>query len=133
MNRSISKTRAISIAIGLLLMATGSQAQVASFDCAKASTPTERAVCTSPVLGRKDVEVTTYYELLLRLKPAASGMAYREFDDEVRDGQRQWLHKERDACAGDTRCLERAYDARKNALLKLFDANAALTFGRMSD
>lgn len=108
-------------------------AQVASFDCGKASTPTERAICTAPELGRKDVTVAAYYQLLLRLKPAAAGMAYREFDDQVRAGQRQWLQGERDACRSDRRCLDRAYDRRIDALLKTFDANAALTFGRALD
>ena len=114
----------------LAVLALPLHAQVASFDCGKASTPTERAICATPELGRKDVTVAAYYQLLLRLKPAAAGMAYREFDDQVRAGQRQWLQDERDACRGDRRCLDRAYDRRIDALLTTFDANAALTFGR---
>jgi len=105
-------------------------AQVASFDCGKASSATEKAICTSPTLGRKDIVVATYYDLLLRLKPATAGMAYREFDDSVRDGQRTWLQTGRNACGGDVACLGRAYDARIAALLKTLDGNAALTFGR---
>jgi uncharacterized protein len=116
-----------------LLLALPVRAQVASFDCSHAGTPTERAICATPALGRKDVTVTTYYQLLLRLKPATAGMAYREFDDQVRDGQRQWLQQERDACKDDIGCLNRAYDKRMDALLKTFDANAGLTFGRSID
>jgi uncharacterized protein len=108
-------------------------AQVASFDCHKAQTPTEHAICASPDLARKDITAAAYYQLLLRLKPATAGMAYREFDDKVRDDQRQWLQRGRDICQGDTRCLSNAYDRRIDALLKTFDTNAGLTFGRRID
>jgi len=119
------------VLFSMLLIASAGAAhgQVASFDCSKASTRTEKAVCASPTLGAKDVTLAAYFELLLRLKPAAAGMAYREFDDSLRSGQRQWL-QERDACGTDTACLDRIYDRRSKTLLKLFDANAGLTFGR---
>lgn len=120
------------LALPMLLPALSLHAQVASFDCGKAATPTEHTVCATPALGRKDVIASTYYQLMLRLKPASAGMAYREFDDRVRDDQRQWLHM-RDTCRGDVRCLDEAYDRRIDALLKTFDANAALTFGRTGD
>jgi uncharacterized protein len=114
----------------LLLAGAGvAHAQVASFDCAKASTRAEKAVCASPTLGAKDATLTAYFQLLLRLKPAAAGMAYREFDDTLRSDQRQWL-KARDACEADAACLEHVYDRRISALLTSFDANARLTFGR---
>ncbi|WP_114238772.1 lysozyme inhibitor LprI family protein [Dyella sp. C9] len=108
-------------------------AQVASFDCRKATTLAERTVCATPALGRKDIAVATYYEVLLRLKPGASGMAYREFDDTIRDGQREWLQGQRDACGAELACLQRAYDERLDALRTSLDANAALTFGRSLD
>lgn len=117
----------------LLLLTLPLHAQAASFDCAKAGSPTERAICSTPELGRKDVTVAAYYQLLLRLKPATSGMAYREFDDQLRESQRQWLREQRDACQGDKRCLSQAYDQRIDALLKSFDENAGLTFGRRLD
>lgn len=116
-----------------LLAPPSAHAQVASFDCARASSATEKAICASPTLGRKDIVVATYYDLLLRLKPAAAGMAYREFDDSVREGQRKWLKEGRDACGGDASCLGKAYDGRIATLLKTFDGNAALTFGRTAD
>ncbi|MBB6189126.1 lysozyme inhibitor LprI family protein [Rhodanobacter sp. MP7CTX1] len=113
----------------LLAAASVAHAQVASFDCGKASTRAEKAVCASPALGAKDVTLAAYFQLLLRLKPSAAGMAYREFDDMLRSDQRQWL-KAREACEADAACLDRAYDHRIDTLLKLFDANAGLTFGR---
>lgn len=126
-------SRKILLIASLALGAGSVHAQVASFDCRKAATPAERAVCATPDLGRKDVVVSTYYELLLRLKPASGGMAYREFADRVRDEQRQWLRDGRDACAGNVACLGRAYDARLATLAKTLDDNAALTFGRTMD
>jgi uncharacterized protein len=114
----------------LLAAASVAHAQVASFDCGKASTRTEKAVCASPRLGAKDVTVAAYFQLLLRLKPAVAGMAYREFDDTLRNDQRQWLQQDRNACQADATCLDRVYDRRIDTLLKLFDTNAGLTFGR---
>jgi uncharacterized protein len=126
--RGYSARRALLSAL-LLAAASVAHAQVASFDCVNASTRAERAVCASPALGAKDVTLAAYFQLLLRLKPATAGMAYREFDDMLRSDQRQWL-KERDACQADAACLDRVYDRRIDILLKLFDANAGLTFGR---
>ena len=133
MQRFIGRTKHAALIGSMLMASAGVHAQVASFDCHMASTPTEHTICTSHELGRKDVIVTTYYQLLLRLKPAEAGMAYREFDDAVRGGQRQWLQHDRDTCGADAACLNRAYDQRIDALLKAFDANAALTLGRTND
>jgi uncharacterized protein len=68
----------------------GCAAQVASFDC-RASRATERAITAAPMLGRKDITVTAYYDVLLRVKSAVSDMAYREFNDKLRNEQRRWL------------------------------------------
>ncbi|WP_109127163.1 hypothetical protein [Dyella sp. C11] len=122
---------AIRLSALLALSAAGTlHAQVASFDCAKASSPTERAICTSPVLGRKDVVMATYVQVLRQLKPAQAGMAYREFDDHLRVEQLQWLQQARNVCAGNVACLNRSYDQRIESLQKTLSANAALTFGR---
>lgn len=128
----INMTKGLAIA-GLLAASATAQAQVASFDCARAATPTERAVCATPELGRKDVALATWYDALLRLKPAVSGMAFREFRDGIAQAQRQWLRSQRDACGSDVACLRRAYDARLDAVRKTFDGNAGLTYGRMID
>jgi uncharacterized protein len=126
--RKCSARRAL-LSILLLTAASLAHAQVASFDCGKASTRAEKFVCTSRTLGAKDVTLASYFRLLLRLKPAVAGMAYREFDDMLRSDQRQWLN-ERDACEADAACLDHVYDRRIEALLTSFDANARLTFGR---
>jgi uncharacterized protein len=119
----------ISALLGGLVLAAPVAAQVASYDCAKASTAVEHAICASPSLGRKDVVVATYYDLLLRLKPAIPGMAYREFDDHLRDEQRQFLAT-RDACGASVSCLEKSYDDRLASLRKTFDRYSAVVFDR---
>ena len=116
--------------IAASLYATGAHAQVASFDCAKAGSATEHAICATPSLGKKDIVLATYYDLLLNLSPAVGGMAYREFNDQVRTGQRTWVKSQRDACQGNTGCLQRVYDERLKAMRKLLNENAAMTFGR---
>jgi uncharacterized protein len=109
---------------------TATHAQVASFDCTKAGTATEHAICATPSLGKKDIVLATYYDLLLNLPPAVGGMAYREFDDQIRDSQRTWVKSQRDPCQGNAGCLQRVYDERLAKMRKLLNDNAAMTFGR---
>lgn len=123
------KTARLSALIVGFLLIGPAVAQVASYECEKADTPTEQTICQSPSLGRKDVIVATYYDLLLHLKPAVPGMAYREFDDTLRDQQRQFLAA-RDACGTRTGCLEQRYDARIAALRGTADRYAAVVFNR---
>jgi uncharacterized protein len=113
---------------GFLLIGPAA-AQVASYDCAKADTATEHVICASPSLGRKDVIVATYYDVLLHLKPATAGMAYREFDDMLRDQQRKFLVA-RDACGANTACLAQRYDERMTALRTTADRYGAVVFDR---
>jgi uncharacterized protein len=112
-----------------LLLIGPASAQVASYDCAKAATATEHAICASPSLGRKDVIVASYYDLLLHLKPAIPGMAYREFDDRLRGEQQQFLAT-RNACGADTACLEKHYDVRLAALRQTAVRYGAVVFDR---
>jgi uncharacterized protein len=124
-------TARLSIMLVSILLIGRATAQVASYECGQADTATERAICTSPSLGRKDVVVATYYDLLLHLKPATAGMAYREFDDMLRDQQRKFLTS-RDACGANTSCLEKRYDERLAVLRKTADRYAAVVFDRPS-
>lgn len=124
-------TARLSIMLVSILLIGRAAAQVASYECGQADTATEHAICTSPSLGRKDVVVATYYDLLLHLKPATAGMAYREFDDMLRDQQRKFLTS-RDACGANTSCLEKRYDERLAALRKTADRYTAVVFDRPS-
>lgn len=108
-------------------------AQVASFDCAKASTSTERTICRTPSLGEKDVRMATYYDVLQTVSPAVSGMVFREFRGGIQEEQVQWIKSRRDVCKKNTACLQQAYDQRIKALQKRLMDNVGLTYGRMCD
>jgi uncharacterized protein len=108
-------------------------AQIASFDCAKATNPAEAAICREPALGAKDIRLAAYYQVLEEAAPAWSGMAYREFRDAQRERQSDWLKKERDACGGDLTCLQQAYDSRIAELTSTIAKNLGLTYGQMCD
>lgn len=82
---------------------------VASFDCQKAGTATERAICSDIDLARLDRNLADAY---------AQALSWASDDAEkikIRDAQRKWIG-ERNACGGDVACLTAAYDARLKAL-----------------
>ena len=108
-------------------------AEIASFDCAKAASPAEAAICHEPSLGAKDIRMAAYYQVLEAAAPAWSGMAYREFRDSERQRQADWIAKERDPCEDSIACLQQAYDKRIEELLSTIGKNLGLTYGRMCD
>jgi glucose/arabinose dehydrogenase/uncharacterized protein YecT (DUF1311 family) len=79
----------------------------ASFDCAKAITTSEKAICADPVLSRLDEQLDDAYRVAQ--KRAESRRA-------LRDAQRAWLTTRRDVCR-DAACLRAAYEMRIEALL----------------
>jgi len=86
----------------------GAAAAAPSFDCAKAGTATEHAICASSALSELDVALAAAY----RAARAGASQAAR---DRVRADQIAWLAR-RDRCGGDTGCLEREMRARLAAL-----------------
>jgi uncharacterized protein len=103
--------------------------QVASFECAKPAIAAEAAICRVPSLGAKDVEMATLYRILITVHPARSGMAYREFRDDLRNRQADWIKNIRNACKDDVACLHQAYDQRINTLSSTITKNLRLTYG----
>ena len=71
------------IGLVLLLMASGT-AQAASFDCTKAKTPQEKAICALQELSAADEKMAAAYRVVLKSVPS-------EMVEAVREGQRQWL------------------------------------------
>lgn len=67
------------------------QAYAVSFQCEKASTTVEHALCDDKALGALDDQVSESYRRLLESAPEASVSA-------LRDGQRAWL-KQRNQCS----------------------------------
>lgn len=82
---------------------------VASFDCQKAGTPTEKAICSDVALARLDRSLADSYTQALSW---ASDEAEKT---KIRDAQRTWIG-ERNACGADVGCLTGGYDARLEAL-----------------
>jgi uncharacterized protein YecT (DUF1311 family) len=79
---------ACSVLAAAVILMSAAPASAASFDCAKAATPVERAICADPALSRLDVDIATTYSA------AGAGL-----DDAMRArlqrSQREWLsHRE---------------------------------------
>jgi len=70
----------------------------ASFDCQKATTPTEKAICASHDLASWDRSVAAAFR---------NAIQRREPEEvaQIRAQQKAWLH-ERDACGAETACID---------------------------
>ena len=97
---------ALPFAAALLLV--GGRAQAASFDCAKAGTPDERAVCADPGLGDLDSRLAG----LLDLDEGTVAMGQR---GDMQDEQAAWL-RTRAACGAGRSCLRARYETRLKAV-----------------
>ena len=90
------------------------RAPAPSFDCAKAATGIEKAICANAALARLDRQVAETYQVVIRnaFEPAAQ--------EQVRQTQRDWVAKRNKACGGgDTgSCLTKFYRDRLAALNK---------------
>lgn len=109
---SIALAGALLIAQGVTPLA--STAQAASFDCARARSTDERAICGNRVLEDRDVELSVLYGLITKLVPMGSR-------DAIRREQTQWL-SQRGRCGADIPCLRRTYDRRIAALRATIDS-----------
>ncbi|MGJ8546759.1 MAG: lysozyme inhibitor LprI family protein [Sulfitobacter sp.] len=84
------------------------EAQGPSFDCARAGTPAEHAICASPELSQKDQVISALYTDLRR----ALGERAKE---RLIPEQRAWI-AERNACGGNSACIAATSDMRINQL-----------------
>jgi uncharacterized protein/uncharacterized MnhB-related membrane protein len=78
----------------------------ASFDCTKATTPTEKTVCTNPELSSLDEQLAKSYRNVLAVTADQS---------QLRQAQRTWLTQVLNRCE-DTKCLANAYQNRITTL-----------------
>jgi uncharacterized protein len=99
------------------LFALASPACAASFDCAKARAPDEKAVCANRRLSELDVKMATLYQVDTRL--VAMGQR-----GDIQDAQVLWLTR-RARCGRDVACIKNAYRDRLAELQKTFDAIAS--------
>ncbi|MBU4611383.1 DUF1311 domain-containing protein [Achromobacter sp. GG226] len=100
------------LATGFLLLslsgvALSQHAFAASFDCARAATPTEQAICERPALAEQDRALAEVYARRLGLAKAGNAQTV----DALRASQRAWL-KTRDRCGRDADCLQASYTQR---------------------
>jgi uncharacterized protein len=96
----------------LICCSTTVVAHAASFDCKKASTPQEKAICGSPDLSAADDRMAAAYKNLLSGIPA-------DMVSDVRSEQREWVKGLAKDCADDGKmveCLGKKYKTRIEVL-----------------
>lgn len=101
--------------LGLSLVAMMPIAQAAGFDCAKAATSVEKAICANSGLSDLDSALAAAYRSAL----AASANPVA-----LKSGQRAWLTRVRDHCRN-VDCLEQAYRGRIATLASITAGTAA--------
>ncbi len=101
----------------VLALVCATPAAAASFDCARAKAPDEKAICATRALNDADVRMDTLFHVDAQLM-AMGGRG------DLQEAQRDWMHK-RQACKGDIKCLTRAYKDRLADLQAAFDEIAS--------
>ncbi|MFE8033021.1 DUF3298 domain-containing protein [Thiohalocapsa marina] len=116
MRPSPSRPRVFGLSLAWAFAAFSASPFAASFDCDKARTPVERAICADPALDALDLQLASAYAQALRRAGATAGNGNDTsmVADRLRDDQRGWLF-ERDRCP-DRECIEQAYRQRLAAL-----------------
>lgn len=118
--------KTIPAALLFAVFATAAAAQDPGFDCAKATTPQEKAICASPELSKADAEMTAAYRSLLTAVPP-------EVQAEMRENQRAWLRDRLSVCklantANFTHCLLEAENSRTTTLREMVQHHNGITF-----
>ena len=98
--RAICAMTALTIAAALA--GAPADARAASFDCARAAHPVERALCASDALGRLDERLASAYTAALEGTDDRAPLL---------QDQREWNRDVRRTCRDDA-CIERAWSAR---------------------
>ena len=97
-----------------LLLAAGS-AGAASFNCAKAKTPDEKAICANRSLSDLDTQMATLFGVRMKV-PMLMGSR-----GAAQDEQSQWLQS-RHGCGASVACLTGSYQGRISVLNSEIDA-----------
>ena len=99
----------------------------ASFDCTKARSAQERAICGSPDLSRADEQMALNYKAWL-------GAAPKEWAEEIRENQLVWLRERDIECPADEEaadlatCLAGVYVARTGTLRRMVQQVGGMQF-----
>ncbi len=97
--------RRLGAAATIALIAGAVPAAAASFDCGKARTADEKAICADRTLSDLDTQMATLYGVRMQI-PMLMGAR-----GAAQDEQRAWL-TERAACGDDGTCLRQVYQQR---------------------
>lgn len=115
----------------LLPLLMASDANAASFDCAKAKSVEEKAICADPKLSKLDEQMDAAYRVTLKTLSPQGQIA-------VRDGQRQWIKYGRAVCAKQraelpksSACLVDVYGARLEDLKNVTQKIGPFIFSRI--
>ena len=100
------KKSLLMIATAASLLAVSFSSQAASFNCKKASKPTERAICHNSQLSQADEAMNETYQIL---------MGYDSDKRYIRNEQLRWL-RERNQCGSRVACIGKKYEQRIQAL-----------------
>ncbi len=98
-----------------LLSVIATVASAASFDCDKAASFVEKAICQNPKLSALDDDLAVAYQTA---QEASKNV------DSLKKQQLNWLKNKRDVCQTNS-CLEKVYKKRIVALGKLSDGSTA--------
>lgn len=104
--------------LSLVFCAFSTEGVAASFDCAKASSKMEKAICASPSISTLDGDLGKLYQDAVSRSPES-------MRQDLREEQRRWLREVRNACVDDA-CLQKAYTDRVSVLQKAKEEYEAL-------
>ncbi|MDP1966324.1 MAG: DUF3298 domain-containing protein [Reyranella sp.] len=114
----MTRLAATAALLGLIATTSALAQGGASFDCAKASSAVERAICKNPQLAKADREMAAIYSTLVA---KLTGQA----KDHLAKDQVRWVGNRSRACTGDadaiSDCLKGRYAARTETLKVLAD------------
>lgn len=96
--------RSSRVLAGLFFSVGMTHSNAASFDCTKASTQVEYAICGNPTLSALDEQLSRTYRQALAQDP------------QVRSRQLAWLRGPREQCSANVVCLTAAYQQQLDAL-----------------
>jgi uncharacterized protein len=91
----------------LLSVGVGSVGQAASFDCNKATTETEIAICSDPELSALDELMGALYQQSLRANDWNSDSAMEDLT--LKRSQLDWINQRDGSCVGDANCIRDFY------------------------
>jgi len=84
--------------ISILVLFLSSSIYAASFDCNKASTLTDKAICENQKISILDEIMVQDYKVQLKIDK-----------ETTTQNQRDWIRQQRNPCKGDVSCLEKEY------------------------